>query len=338
MTNRRVVVLRPDAGPAVGLGHLQRSLGLAVALRENGCSCVVRTTDVGDVRKRVESLELRFDPAPASWTTSDEELALDRLEPDAVVVDSYEALEDDLSPLQRKGRPLVVIDDLAGAPLSCDLLVNAAAGAGDLPYDRLAPRARLLLGIEYLLLHPQLWGVTPRTPSARVESVLVTCGGSARSVAPLQSLLAAIERASATFDLTVAAPEGVAAALAPSLRSSRRHISAVSPETTVLEAAGTVDLAVASAGGTTRELLRLGVPTLAVVTADNQRRGAIGLSELGAIELFESLDEAETQLAPVLDRLIDSFEERRRLAERGPQVIDGQGCRRVAAAVRELLG
>ena len=337
MTNRRVVVLRPDAGPAVGLGHLQRSLGLAVALREHGCSCVVRAPDAGDVRERVESLELRFDPAPASWETRDEAMALDGLEPDAVVVDSYRALEDDLSLLQRKGRLLAVIDDLAGGPLSCDLVVNGAAGASELPYDRLAPRARLLLGIEYLLLHPQLWDVTPRTPSARVESVLVTCGGSAGSVAPLQTLLAAIEGSSAAFDLTVAAPEGVTAALAPFLRSSRRHVDVVSPDTTVLEAAGSVDLAVASAGGTTRELLRLGVPTLAVVTADNQRRGATGLSELGAIELFESLDEAEVQLAPALDRLIGSFEERRRLAERGPEVIDGQGCRRVAAAVLELL-
>lgn len=337
MTNGRIVVLRPDAGPAVGLGHLQRSLGLAVALRESGCSCVVRAPESGDVRERVESLDLRYDPAAATWATTDEALALDRLEPDAVVVDSYEALEGGLSPLQREGCPLVAIDDLARFPLSCDVVVNGAVGASELPYERLAPGARKLLGIEYLLLHPDLWDATPRAPSEQVRSVLVTCGGSAGAIEPLRKLLGAIERASAAFDVTVAAPADVVEALAPSLGSSRRHVRAVSPGTTVREAAVGVDLAAASAGGTTRELLRLGVPTLAVVTADNQRGGAVGLSELGAIELFESVDEAEAGLAQAVDGLISLPGERRRLAQRGPQVIDGQGCRRVARALLELL-
>jgi spore coat polysaccharide biosynthesis predicted glycosyltransferase SpsG len=331
------VVLRPDAGPAVGLGHLQRSLGLGVALREKGCSCVVRAPETGDVRRRVESLGLQFEAATAPWTPSDELLALDRLGPAAVVVDSYEALEDDLSLLQREGRPLVVIDDLARAPLSCDVVVNGAVGATELPYGRLAPTARALLGIEYLLLHPELWDVTPRMPSEQVERVLLTCGGSEASIEPLQKLLRAIEGASSAFQLTIAAPEGAASSLAPRIRASRRQVSVSSPDTTVREAAAAVDLAVASAGGTTRELLRLGVPTLALVTAENQRTGAIGLSKLGAVQLFESIDEAEVGLAQAVDELVASYEERRRLAECGPRTIDGQGCRRVAGVVLELL-
>ena len=334
---RRVVVLRSDAGPAVGLGHLQRTLGLGVALRERGCSCVVRAPETGDVRRRVESLGLRFDAATAPWT-GEEALALDRLAPDALVVDSYEALEDDLSLLQREGRPLVLIDDLARFPLPGDLVVNGSVRAADLPYGRLAPAARSLLGIEYLLLHPELWDVTARTPAEQVENVLVTCGGSAASVGPLQRLLRAIEGASSAFQLAIAAPAGVAAALAPFLRASRRKVTVISPQSTVREAAITADLAVASAGGTSRELLRLGVPTLALVTAENQRAGAVGLSRLGVIELFESIDEAEAGLGRALDALAASYEERRRLAESGPRLIDGQGCRRVAGVVLELLG
>jgi len=332
-----LVVLRPDAGPAVGLGHLQRALGLGVALRERGCSCVVRAPETADVRRRVQSLGLRFDAAAAAWTAGEEALALDRLGAAALVVDSYEALGDCLSAL-REGRPLVFIDDLARFPLPCDVVVNGSVAAADLPYDRLAPTARALLGIEYLLLHPELWEVTARTPLEQVENVLVTCGGSASSVGPLQKLLHAIEGASSAFGLTIAAPDDVAAALAPTLRASSRKVSVISPRSTMREAALAADLAVASAGGTTRELLRLGVPTVALVTAENQRAGAVGLSKLGAIELFESVEEAEAGLAQALDELVASYEERRRLAEAGPRLIDGQGCRRVAGVVLELLG
>lgn len=337
MTSRRLVVLRPDAGAAVGLGHLQRSLGLAVALRESGCSCIVRAPEAEGVRERVESLGLRFETAAAGWSGTEEAAALERHGADAVVVDSYEAVEGDLSPLRREGRPLVVLDDLAASPLPCDVVVNAAPDAKGLPYERLAPGAKLLLGTEYVLLHPELWDVAPRTAAEHVRTVLLSGGGSAGSVEPLQKLLSAVDTASASFDLVLATPEGVAAALEASIRSSRRRVGVVSPETSMREAAVTVDLAVASAGGTTRELLRLGVPTIAVVTAENQRRGARGLARLEAVRLFESVEEAETGLGQALDELIASDETRQRLGERGPQVIDGQGCRRVAGAVLELL-
>jgi spore coat polysaccharide biosynthesis predicted glycosyltransferase SpsG len=337
MTGERVVVLRPDAGPTVGLGHLQRTLGLAVALRENGCSCSLRAPETDDVRARVESLGLRFEPAPARWSLAEETAALELVGADAVVIDSYHAPEEDLSVLRRGGRRSLVIDDFASSPISCDVLVNAAAAASRLPYDRLAPGARLLLGTEYLLLHPELWDVTPRAPAQPIRTVLLTAGGSVGAVEPLQRLLAATAECSATFELVLAAPESVAAALEPAIRSSPRHVEVVSPGATIRASAAGVDLAVASAGGTTRELLRLGVPTLAVVTAENQRPGAKGLAELGAVELFESTDDAATGLPRTLDELSASYERRRRLAERGPEVIDGQGCRRVAGALLELL-
>lgn len=336
MSDRRTVVLRADAGPEVGLGHLQRSLGLAVALGENGCSSIVRAPEAGDICARVESLGLRYEAAGANWSASEEAAALDRLRAAAVVIDSYPALEEDLSGLRRADRPLVVVDDLARFALSCDVVVNGALGASDLPYYRLAPAAKTLLGIEYLLLHPDLWDVTPHAPSESVETVLVTCGGSAGSIGPLQRLLSMIDTAFEDFQLIVAAPEGVAARLGAS-RSSSGEVTVVSPRTTVREAAESADLAVASAGGTTRELLRLGVPTLAVLTADNQRRGAVELSRLEAIKLFESIDDAEAGLTRAIDELVDSYEERRRLAERGPQLIDGQGCRRAAATISNLL-
>jgi spore coat polysaccharide biosynthesis predicted glycosyltransferase SpsG len=337
VTGERVVALRADAGPGVGLGHLQRTLGLAVALRENGCSCIVRAPGVGDVRARVEALELRFESASARWSLAEEVAALEPLGADAVVIDSYKALEDDLSLLRRGGHRSLVIDDLASSQIFCDVVVNAAAGASSLPYDTLAPGARLLLGTEYVLLHPKLWDVTPRAPTEHIQTVLLTGGGSVGSVEPLQKLLSAVAESSAAFDLLLAVPAGVAAALEPSIRTSRRNVSVVSPEATIQEAAVGVGAAVASAGGTTRELLRLGVPTLAVVTADNQRHGAKGLARVGAVELFESVDEAVTGLPHALDELVASYEERRRLADRGPQVIDGQGCRRVASAVLELF-
>jgi UDP-2,4-diacetamido-2,4,6-trideoxy-beta-L-altropyranose hydrolase len=333
----RVVVLRADAGPTVGLGHLQRSLGLAAALAGRGCSCIVRAPETADVRARVEALGLRFDAAARPWSTAEEAVALDRLGATAVVVDSYAALAEDVSGLLREGRPLLVIDDLAEFPLRCDVVLNAAAGASELPYGELAPGARLLLGTEYVLLHPELWDKQPREPAATVNSVLLSVGGSTGSIEVLRRLLPVVAGVPAPFDLIVSAPPDVLLELERTVRPLERRVETASPPDTVAHIAAAADIAVSAAGGTSRELARLGVPTLAVVIADNQRRGARGLAKLGVIELFESVEEAEAGLPQALKELAGSYNRRRRLAQRGPQVVDGQGCRRAAAALLELL-
>jgi UDP:flavonoid glycosyltransferase YjiC (YdhE family) len=95
-------------------------------------------------------------------------------------------------------------------------------------------------------------------------------------------------------------------------------------------------LAVSAAGTTALELAFLGVPSVLVAVAANQRPTARALAERGAaVDLGDlRLLGAETLRSAVL-RLLASPDTRRSMRERGRAILDGRGVERVAAALRE---
>jgi spore coat polysaccharide biosynthesis predicted glycosyltransferase SpsG len=97
------------------------------------------------------------------------------------------------------------------------------------------------------------------------------------------------------------------------------------------------DVALVAAGGTCLELAYMGLPSLAVVTAENQRRVAECLAELGTVR---SLGEAATVTSPrIADEvchLLANREERRTMAARGRALVDGLGARRVIDVLWEV--
>lgn len=62
-----------DAGPHIGLGHLQRSLALAMALREFGTERLFPANQDNASRERVERLGFPMGTLPEikSWTPDD---------------------------------------------------------------------------------------------------------------------------------------------------------------------------------------------------------------------------------------------------------------------------
>ena len=123
------------AGPTVGGGHVMRSLTLAQALETRGAACAFKATpEVGHV--------------------------LDAFAPDAVRAerdDGFDALVFDhyglAAPDHRaraRGRPSLVIDDLADRPLAGDLVLDSGPTRAAADYAGLVPEsARLLLGPSF---------------------------------------------------------------------------------------------------------------------------------------------------------------------------------------------
>ena len=114
------MILRPrilfiaNAGPAVGGGHVMRSLSLARALGEHGAECVFLAPPV------VAGILDAFAPdmsreAVASVAAADLPAAVAGLAFDAVVFDHYGLGRADHQFIAQ-GRPTLVIDDLADRP------------------------------------------------------------------------------------------------------------------------------------------------------------------------------------------------------------------------------
>jgi len=96
------------------------------------------------------------------------------------------------------------------------------------------------------------------------------------------------------------------------------------------------DLAVSAAGTTALELAFLGVPSVLVSVASNQRPTAEALAERGAsVDLGDRRGVGAEALRSTVLRLLASPETRRSMRSRGREILDGRGVERVAEALRE---
>jgi spore coat polysaccharide biosynthesis predicted glycosyltransferase SpsG len=96
------------------------------------------------------------------------------------------------------------------------------------------------------------------------------------------------------------------------------------------------DICVGAGGGSVRERATLGLPTVTVVLADNQRPMAEAMANVGlTLAVDACAPDFEAQLAKAVARMIDDAAFRRWVFESSCHACDGQGAARVAEA---LLG
>jgi spore coat polysaccharide biosynthesis predicted glycosyltransferase SpsG len=99
------------------------------------------------------------------------------------------------------------------------------------------------------------------------------------------------------------------------------------------------DVGVGGAGSSSWERCTLGLPTLQLVLAENQRSAAEALAERGAaLSVDLSATDFEAQFDRHLTRLLRDADLRRSLAQASAELCDGQGAGRVAQAFLARIG
>lgn len=338
-----LILIRADASPSKGTGHVMRCLALAEALRDQGdrvifvaaemtAALVDRLSDAGFPLHLVTG----NDPADI--------LALaDGLAADALVVDSY-WLDAAWRAAVRPGfRTVLALDDLADRALHADLVWNPSPLAATLPYAQMAAGAEWLFGDRYLLLRREIAqaAAAPRRPLADRTSLLLTFGGSdpAGLTVPVLRHLAPALPPGIWLDVVAggsnpALPDIRAAAAA---FPDRVHLHVDSRQMGALMA--DCGLALTAGGGTVAELAALAVPCLLVVVADNQAPTADDARARGWAAVIDARNgPVADQIAARALSLWADLPTRTRLAQHiGAGTIDGQGAARVATALRHHL-
>jgi UDP-2,4-diacetamido-2,4,6-trideoxy-beta-L-altropyranose hydrolase len=339
MTAPRILFV-VDAGPDVGGGHLMRSLTLAQALEAQGASIAMLGPPAA-----AEMLEA-FAPATpravaASAAPRDLATAAARGGFDAIAFDHYGLSAADHRAMGQ-GRPALVIDDLADRPLGAELVLDSGPARRAEDYDGLVPDgARLLLGPGYAPVRPEFAALREPALAWRGEPVqrilvamgLTDLGGvTARVVERLRLRVGEI-----ALDLVV----GAAAPSLPGLekvarRDPRLSLHVDTPHMARLTAEA--DIGIGAPGSSTWERCTLGLPSLLVVLAENQRPAARALADREAalvVDLASSGFDAEFDRA--LTRLLRDAGLRRQLAGHSAAVCDGLGAGRTAEAFLKII-
>jgi UDP-2,4-diacetamido-2,4,6-trideoxy-beta-L-altropyranose hydrolase len=306
-----------------------RSLTLARALEARGAACAFWVTP--DVAHVLDA----FAPDMAR-VHSDESF-------DALVFDSYALAADDHR-ATAKGRPTLVIDDLADRPLAADLVLDAGPARRAEDYaGRLPPDAKLLLGPQYAPVRPAFAelrddALARRAERGPVERILVSLGLTdvggitSRVTRLLQPILG-----EARLDLVL----GSGAPSLPDLWALvaddprlELHIDTQHMPQLVVDA----DLAIGAGGSTTWERCVLALPALTLILADNQVAAARALEAAGVTPCLDvGAADFEAAFVREVEGLLASAERRAELSAASAAVCDGKGADRVAAAFLSLL-
>ncbi|HEY0838511.1 MAG TPA: UDP-2,4-diacetamido-2,4,6-trideoxy-beta-L-altropyranose hydrolase [Azospirillum sp.] len=342
------VLIRADASPEIGTGHVMRCLAVAEALQDDGHEVLFALAEsTAAIGARLTAAGMRHCrvPGPAG---GDSDLRatcalIDARRVEAVMLDGYHYGEPYRAGLKAAGRRVLAWDDLANpAALHADMVVNPAPQADRLPYQRIAPGATLLLGPAYAALRREI-RLAARRPRRSLEerrAILLTFGGSD----PLGLTGPCIER------LAPMLPPGIR--LVAVVGGSNPRVEAVVE--TVRRVAGCVEvhvdtpgmgalmaeagLAVSAGGGTTAELAALQVPTLLAVVADNQAPAAGDAAARGWCEALDArTGDPAGDIAARAVSLWRDVPRRRTMSDRAAGLLDGEGGLRIARALTEGL-
>lgn len=351
-----MIVFRVDASIQMGTGHVMRCLTLADALSRQGAKCeFICREHPGHLNALItqrgykvhalahveqSSPQMSSDTAAlahAHWlgATQEEDYQacaplIQSVQPDWLIVDHYaldERWQKEMRPFCQK---TMVIDDLADRQHDCDLLLDQTFGRNSDDYKPFVPEhCQLLCGAEYALLRPEFvqWRAysLKRRENGQLEHLLINLGGVDKDNITTQ-ILQALSNASLPKNCRITVVMG---ATAPWVKEVEEQAAQMLWPTEVkvgvsnmAELMANSDLAIGAAGATSWERCCLGLPTIMIVLADNQKLIAQALANNGVI-----IPMYDAQQLPSL--MINASSKLNELSQRSAKISDGTGVFKV---------
>lgn len=262
---------------------------------------------------------------------------------DLLVVDAYNLDARWEGPFRGRVGLTMAIDDLADRPHHVDVLLdqNFYLDAETRYAGLLSPTSMQLLGPQYALLRPQF--ATSRQPEctpAQQPRLLVALGGG-NAMAPVLGVildgLGRLEPGMLRIDLVL----GNTLSLSGELAAMAASVSGLQVHGFIEDMAGLMaqcDLAIGAGGSSTLERLAVGLPSLVIVLAENQRKMVDDLASAGGIvRLGDVSSLTPTAVASAVRSLLADGVKRARMSEFGRKLVDGHGARRTVALLEESL-
>lgn len=302
------IALRVDASSQIGTGHFMRCLTLADGLKQQCMHIRFVSRHMPEhlrdmlVAKGHEFVLLQSDQidatldelAHASWlSASQEQDAMDSIHAlsdetwNWLIVDHYALDFRWETKLRKIVNKILVIDDIADRQHDCDILLDQNfCEDRDARYVGLVPaHCQLLLGPRYGILREEFWKlrelVKPRDGS--VKRILVFFGGvDADNYTGLAiEALLEIHLHDVRVDVVIGAAHPYREQLIE--KCTHNHFICHVQTERMAELMAAADLSIGAVGAATLERCAMGVPSIALVLAENQRKAASDLEAAGVL-------------------------------------------------------
>lgn len=305
------IIIFTEAGPKYGYGHLMRCLALAQGFKAKELKVDFFIHSQGDYT----TLLVDFTFKQVDWLESNK--IQDILNKDQIaIVDSYYASENLCKIIYQGFKRVLFLDDYQRIEYSGGFVLNGIIGSEKLNYSKNSD-ITYLLGVDFQPLRQEFWDVPLYTVREKIENIMITFGGSdVTNETPFY--LNKVIKYYPDAKITVVIGKGFNN-INEIMEQKNKEIefafntNALSMRNLMLKS----DLAVSAAGQTISELARVGVPTIGIQIAENQKNNIKYWQEAGFLLTKDNIG----------NKL--SYELRKRCSSIGKALIDGQGVKRI---------
>lgn len=346
------VLIRSDASPTIGSGHIARLLPLARTLRQQGSHVAFACRLLPE--HRLESLAAEGYETfalPDRYPDEDPQQAIESMLPwqadidalaqaldnrpafDWIIVDHYGLDHHWQTAARRWAARIAAVDDLATRTYDVDLLLNQnLSGTPEAYVSLLAPGCQTLLGPGFAMLRDEFCGPAIET-KPQAKRVLVNFGGFDVAMQTHHAMLALADFHELEVDFVAGAANPAweqMQAMASNHPNWRLHSFVSDFHRLMTEA----DLFVGAGGGTSWERAAMGLPTICIAVSNNQLANGEAMAACGAHVYLGPREQVSVdQLRQAIGFVAGNRGLRQSLAERSRQLVDGRGAQRVAAAL-----
>lgn len=259
---------------------------------------------------------------------------------DWLIVDHY-ALDIRWEKMMRQfAQNIMVIDDLVDRKHDCDLLLDQTYRRKKEEYKSWVPRECILLtGSKYSLLRPEFSTFRKTSLKRRIEpklkNLLISLGGVDESNFT-GKVLQVLQISSLPKDCQITVVMGRTAPWIGSVREQARKLpwkTKVKVDVNnIAKLMSESDLAIGAAGSTAWERCCLGLPTIMLVLADNQKDIAKALDEEQAVILLNNIFEVKD----TIDAINEQPKKLQDLSKISSKITDGSGLKFVSQYIYKL--
>ena len=234
-------------------------------------------------------------------------------------------------------RKIAVISDAPGKALDCDVLIDLAPNLSTDDYANKVPKTcRVLTGPKYALLRSSFaasrrLAIARRRARTSATHVFVGFGATDPHNATAMAMAALDLCASdLTADIVIGSAAPGLKEIQAQATASKGRLQVHTDSDRVAELMGMADVAIGAAGITSWERCCLGLPTIVVGQADNQKPNCDALHAVdAAIVLGDNRETSVEQVAEALSDLVSDKGKRDRLSNNAATMCDGLGARRL---------
>jgi UDP-2,4-diacetamido-2,4,6-trideoxy-beta-L-altropyranose hydrolase len=343
-------VFRFEADRAIGLGHAMRSNAFATLLDQLGWRVFWALSE-----SSAAFLKESTPPGAVIDVTlgSAEEQAAAVIKGcggtcELLVVDHYGATLELEKAMARAGATVAVFDDLIEAQSDAEVILNPTPDIEPEAYRRIArPGTRFLLGPQNALLRAQFAAARSQVAARmagknKIERVLIAFGGTDPANGTGMALEALEPSDIPHIDVMLGAKAVHLDAVRAQATRMAERVHLMLDVAEVAETMARADLVVGAPGTGTWERACLGLPSLLIGIAPNQKFNAETVAQRGAALVCGFLptdpeDEVIAKLRGHLDRLRETPVLYRRMHGAALTLCDGRGVLRLAAAITPAM-